>query len=97
MPKARTKEQQKLTTSWPQVFLSLFQRYQVKMTCTPPRCLEAGLVGFKLKQQCLISLFGHSDVGDTRTVCQQHEMCCFEECYQVLWGYYHHKPESAEG
>ena len=58
MLKARTEEQQKLTASWPQVFLSLFQRYQVEVTCTPPWCLEAGLAGFELEQQLLMSLFG---------------------------------------
>ena len=96
MLKVRTKEQQKLTTSWPQVLLSLFQRYQVEVTCTPPQCLEAGLAGFKLEQQFLMSLFGHSEMGGTRTVCQQHEMCCFKECYQVLQGYRHQKPKSAQ-
>ena len=95
MLKVRTKEQQKLTTSWPQVFLSLFQRYQVEVTCTPPQCLEAGLAGFELEQQLSMSLFGYSEMGGTRTVFQQHETCCFEECYLVLWGYHHQKPESA--
>ena len=33
-------------------------------------CLEIGWVGFKLKQQPLMSLFGHSEIRGTRTVCQ---------------------------
>ena len=38
------------------------------MTCTPPWCLEAGLAGFELEHQLLMSLFGHSEMGGTMTV-----------------------------
>ena len=68
--KARTRGQQKLMISWLQVFLNSSPRYQVEVTCTPPLCLEIGWVGFKLKQQLLMSLFGHSEIRGTRTVCQ---------------------------
>ena len=61
LPKARTRGQQKLTISWLRVFLNSSPRYQVEVTCTPPLCLEIGWVGFKLKQQPLMSLFGHSE------------------------------------
>ena len=68
MLKARTKEQQRPTTSWPQVFLSLFQGCQVKVTCTQPPCIAAGLAEFELEHQLLMTLFGCSEMGDTRTI-----------------------------
>ena len=38
------------------------------MTCTPPLFLEVGWARFKLEQQPLMSLFGHSEMGGTMTV-----------------------------
>ena len=81
--------------SWLQMFSSSSPRYHVKVTCTPPLCLELGWAIFELEQQPSVSLFGHSKMGGTITVCQQHEMCYFEGCYQVLQGYHHQEPESA--
>ena len=69
LPKARTRGQQKPMISWLQVFLNSSPRYQVEVTCTPPMCLEIGWFGFKLKQQPSMSLFGHSKIRGTRTVC----------------------------
>ena len=48
--------------------------------------IERGLGGFELKLQPLMSLYGHSGTGGTRTVYPLHGMCCFEECYQEPWG-----------
>ena len=70
MPRVRIKEPQMPMTSWPKVFSSLFQRYQVEVTCTLPQCLETELAGFELKHPLLMTLFGHSEMGGTRTVYQ---------------------------
>ena len=48
--------------------LKFISRYQVKVTCKPPWCIETGLARFNLKHQLLMNLFGHSEMGDTRTV-----------------------------
>ena len=91
--RARTKDIQKLTISWPQVYWNSSQRYQVRVTCTPPLCFELGWPGFRVKQQPLMSSSGHSGIGDTRTAYQWHEMCCFKGFYQAPQGYHHQEQE----
>ena len=70
MLRARIKEHQMPTTSWPQVFSSLFQRYQIGVACTPTQCIETELTRFDLNHLIFMNLFGCSEMGDTRTVCQ---------------------------
>ena len=72
-----TRGLQKLMISWQQVYLNSSQRYQVEVTCTPPLCFRVGWGGFRVEQQPLMNSFGHSEIEDTRTACQLHEMCCF--------------------
>ena len=92
--KARTRGIQNLMISWLPVYWSSSQRYHVEVICTPPPCLVIGWVGFRVKQQPLMSSSGHSETG-TRTACLWHKMCCLEGCYQALWGYHHQGQEIA--
>ena len=95
MLKARTKEQESHNIMVMSV-LEFISKITGRSDLLPLWCIEAELAAFELQDQLSMSLFGHSEIGGTRTVCQQHKMCCFEECYQVLRGYHRQKPENAK-